>query len=352
MHVALSNIIRSATRKNGDRLNIITFPTHERYQSNMADVNANFWMINHAEIKKWNYSYAEMPKNHFMLNETEDVLLFPNDLIFDGVLSQSKYGQYDIAKKISSFLHIPLICLEHTCRVNSKENYGNLGDINKNGFYDIDRWCDKNQYKKGNANIFISEYSVKSWGFEDEHIVIHHGIDTSLFSNKNIKRKNNILSIVNDWKNRNVECGYYLWQEITKGLNVKVLGSNPGLSEPAKNVYELVDAYNQSRIFLNTAIFSPIPTVLLEAMACGCCVVSTNCGMVGEIIENGVNGFISNDADEIKNYLNICSNDEDLCKRIGYNARKTILEKFNLSKFIKKWNDALNYSVGKNWWNI
>lgn len=352
MHVALSSILKSATRKDGDRLNIITFPTHERYQSNMADVNANFWMVNHAKMKKWNNTYAEMPKNHFMLNETEDFLLFPNDLIFDGVLSQSKYAQYDVAKKISSCLHIPLICLEHTCRINAEEETISFGDINKKRFSDMSIWCDKNKNKIGNSNIFISEYSVKSWKFEKEHIIIHHGIDTNLFSNKNIKRKNEILSIVNDWKNRDAECGYYLWQEITKGLNTKVLGSNPGLSEPAKNVYELVDAYNKSRIFLNTAIFSPIPTVLLEAMACGCCVISTNCGMVGEIIQNGINGFISNDINEIKKYINICSNDEQLCKKIGYNARKTILEKFNLSKFVQNWNDALNTSVQKNWWLI
>ena len=351
MHAALSSVIRSATRKDGERLNIITFPTHERYQSNMADVNANFWMINHIEMKKWNSVYAEMPKNHFMLNQTDDFLLFPNDLIFDAVLSQSKYAQYDVAKKISSYLHVPLICLEHTCRINSEEEVINFGNINKRRFNEMSVWCDKNKEKIGNSNIFISEYSVKSWGFDKEHIVIHHGINTNLFNNKNIKRKNTVLSVVNDWKNRDAECGYYIWKELTKGLNTKVLGSNPGLSEPAKNVNELVDAYNESKIFLNTAVFSPIPTVLLEAMACGCCVVTTKCGMVGEVIQNGVNGFISNDINEIKNYLDTCLKDDELCKKIGYNARKTILEKFNLKKFTENWNNALNASVTKNWWD-
>ena len=58
MHAALSSVIRSATRKDGERLNIITFPTHERYQSNMADVNANFYLINHPKMKKWKIGRA------------------------------------------------------------------------------------------------------------------------------------------------------------------------------------------------------------------------------------------------------------------------------------------------------
>ena len=348
MHVALSSVIRSATRKDNERLNIITFPTHERYQSNMADVNANFYLINHPKMKKWNSQYAPLPENHIILNESDDFLTFPKDIVFDGVLSQSKYAQYDVARKISNYLHIPLICLEHTCMLNQVDQNA----TNKRRAEEISNWCDNNKKKIGVSNIFISNYSIKSWQFEGESLVVHHGINTNLFHNKNIKRKNQVLSVVNDWKNRDAECGYYIWLDITKGLPVKVVGDNANLSEAAKDVYELVDFYNQSSIFLNTAIFSPIPTVLLEAMACGCCVISTKCGMVEEIIENGVNGFISDDKEELKKYINICLNDNNLCKEMGEKARKTIIEKFSLSKFTENWNNALKISVEKNWWKL
>lgn len=347
MHLALSSVIRKATRKDGERLNIITFPTHERYQSNMADVNANFYLINHPKMKKWNNKYASLPENHFILNESYDFLDFPKDVVFDGVLSQSKYAQYDAARKISNYFHIPLICLEHTCMLDKT----NISE-NKTRAEDISLWCENNRKKIGVSNIFISNYSVNSWRFEGDPIIVHHGIDTRLFDNKNIKRKNQVLSVVNDWKNRDAECGYYIWLDITKGLPVKVVGDNPGLSESAKDVYDLVDQYNQSSIFLNTAIFSPIPTVLLEAMACGCCIISTKCGMVGEIIENGINGFISDDKNELRKYIELCLNDEDLCRKMGSNARRTIVEKFSLSKFVENWNKALKISVEKNWWNL
>ena len=86
MHSALSNIIRSSTRKSGDRLKILTFSTHERYQSNMANINADFWVINNSKIKAWNSQYAEVPKNHKLLNNIEKISDIPNYLNFDAIL--------------------------------------------------------------------------------------------------------------------------------------------------------------------------------------------------------------------------------------------------------------------------
>ena len=73
--------------------------------------------------------------------------------------------------------------------------------------------------------------------------------------------------------------------------------------------------------------------------------------MVDQIIKNGENGFISNDKEELKKYINLCLNNKDLCKKMGENARKTIVNEFNLESFVSNWNKALQYSANKNWWN-
>ena len=82
-----------------------------------------------------------------------------------------------------------------------------------------------------------------------------------------------------------------------------MVGDTPGLSEPAASTEGLVATYQNSRIFLNTSTISPVPTALMEAMSCGCAVVSTATCMIPEVIEHGVNGFITNDTQEMKQYL-------------------------------------------------
>jgi glycosyltransferase involved in cell wall biosynthesis len=76
----------------------------------------------------------------------------------------------------------------------------------------------------------------------------------------------------------------------------------------------------------------------MEAMACGCAIVTTGTCMLPEIIQNGVNGFISNDEKELRGYLEMLLSDEKLATELGNNARKTILERYSLQQFVDSWN--------------
>ena len=326
MHPALSSILRLSTKKNEEKLNILTFSTHERYQSNMADINANFWLIDTENTKKWNYKYAEIPKNHHLLNDINEIKDIPLYIEFDAVLSQNRFFQFHSAKKMAEYLNIPLICLEHTEMIDGRQKFKKF---------------------KGDLNIFISEFSAKSWEPDYDYHIIEHGINTSVFHNKNFKKEQNVLSVVNNWIERDNECGFYFWKEITENFKTKVIGNTPNLSMPAKNVNDLVNFYNRSAVFLNTSIKSPLPMTLLEAMSCGCCVVSTENEMISKVIKNEENGFISNDKNKLINYINMCLNDKNLNYEIGKKARETILNNYSLEKFTNSWNNILNSTLRK-----
>jgi hypothetical protein len=197
---------------------------------------------------------------------------------------------------------------------------------------------------RGDVNVFISEYSREQWGWaEDDAYVIHHGIDTEVFTPPiSPQRKLHVLSVVNDFANRDYFCGYNLWKEVTGGLPVKLLGDTPGLSEPAKSIEELVKAYQQCGVFLNTSLVSPVPTVMLEAMACGCAVVSTNTCMIPDIIKHGENGFIYNNAKEMREGLELLLEDKELNAKLGAAARRTIEKRFSLDRFVTDWIALLN----------
>ena len=63
-------------------------------------------------------------------------------------------------------------------------------------------------------------------------------------------------------------------------------------------------------------------------------------------------GFISNDENELKSFLNNCLKNPSLCRKMGDEARKTILENFSLESFTNRWNEVLQKAVTKNWWEL
>ncbi len=319
----LGTILRAATKKEGQPLNILTFPTHERYESGLAKTGHNFYAYRGPGIKDWDTTYAPLPANYHLLEPEREP---PLELDFDLILSQNKFGQFAVAKHFSHAYHCPLVSLEHTLPV-------------PNWTTDTLR---KLTAMKGHTNVFISEYSINQWGFkQEEAVVVHHGVDTDMFAPREATKKAHLLSVVNDWPNRDWCCGFTLWRNLSQGLPVHVVGNSPGFSLPAKNTNELVQFYNEAQVFLNTSLVSPVPTVLLEAMACGCAVVSTATCMIPEIITNGVNGFISNDPAELRKHCETLLKQPKLAARLGRAARQTILNRFSMDSFVSSWNNVL-----------
>jgi glycosyltransferase involved in cell wall biosynthesis len=329
MATAIGTITRAATRGTSP-LRVLTFPTHERYQAGLAGSNAMFYMVQSPQVKTWDRRYAPLPANHILLNPSRGDKQIPSDVDFDVVLSQNKFGQFQIASQLAKLYGLPLISLEHTLPVPSWPK----------------SYVDQVKTLRGHLNVFISNYSIKQWGWDEEDHsvrVIHHGVDTSTFcpNPMGVDRKPTLLSVVNDWINRDIFCGYKLWRDVTEGLPVVVVGDTPGLSQPTASVADLVMKYRQSEVFVNTSLVSPIPTSLLEAMACGCAPVAAATCMIPEVIKNGANGFISNDPKELRSYCEMLLNDRRLCRQIGEQARLTVLNRFSSEKFVKNWDKLL-----------
>lgn len=319
MQSAVNSIIRQATRGPEDKLKVLTACTHESYESNLALTNCEFYAIQAKDIKPWTESYRKLPSNYHVL----PLNYLPDYESFDLVLSQQKFGQYQILGPLAKQLHLPLISLEHTLPM---------------PFWD-DKTRNTLRNMNGDIDIFISEFSRGEWGWGDDGRVIHHGINTDVFIPLE-EKENVIFSVVNDFVNRGPICGFPLWRSVIKDLPVRLVGANAGISEPAKNVEELAMFYGKSKIFLNTSVISPIPMSLLEAMSAGCAIVSTSNCMIPEIIEHGVNGFITNNEKEMRGYLEDLLRDDKLAERLGKNARQTILDKFNLHSFVDNWNSV------------
>ena len=307
---------------------ILTFNTHERYQTQLAKTGHNFYAFNADGMKEWITGHGDIPKNHYNLPKNSVY----TGLDFDFILAQSKFGQMQAAHQINKMLNLPIVALEHTLPV---QNWTNEQLV---------------QMKRmtGDVNVFTSDYSAEQWEPEGLHSVVLHSIDTELFKpQEGLERKPQVLSVVHGFIDRDYCCNYSGWQRITKPDEIKtrVVGDTPGLSKPSSSLEDLREEYNRCGVFVNTSTYSPVPSVLLEAMSCGCAVVSTvNCA-ISEYIVHGENGYMFNDPVLMRDKIKFLLENEEERNRIGNAARQTIQELCCLDNFITQWKNVFKEVV-------
>lgn len=86
--------------------------------------------------------------------------------------------------------------------------------------------------------------------------------------------------------------------------------------------------YSGCKVWFLASVSEGCPNPLLEAMACGCTVVSTDCGGSDDIIKDGVNGFLVKvrETEAMVDKIVLLYEDEQLRKKICANAAKTVQE--------------------------
>lgn len=97
---------------------------------------------------------------------------------------------------------------------------------------------------------------------------------------------------------------------------------------------EVARALQSSHVLLHSSVSEGLPTVLVEAMACGVPIVTTDCGGVREAVADGVEGIVvaSRRPDELARALLRLWRDPELRERMGLAGRRTVESRFTLER--------------------
>ncbi len=131
-------------------------------------------------------------------------------------------------------------------------------------------------------------------------------------------------------------------EQVARDLNVADRMTLPGpIQKDAVSVW-----LNKSDVFLNTTNADNTPISLLEAMACGLCIVSTNVGGIPYLLVDGHDALLvpPNNPEAMAAAVRRILTEPALAERLSRNARKKV-ESFDWSLILPQW-ESLFAGVG------
>jgi hypothetical protein len=94
-------------------------------------------------------------------------------------------------------------------------------------------------------------------------------------------------------------------------------------------------------VYFNPTRHSPMPRARAEGMLSGLALVTTNHHDEERFVENEVDGFWSNDADQLLDYLRHLVRDPAAARRVGERGREKAARVFALSRYLDAWRGLL-----------
>lgn len=155
---------------------------------------------------------------------------------------------------------------------------------------------------------------------------------------------------------RSNSCNWNTWEAVTVGFDRNVYGpgnEDTGCDGGRLPYEELKEQYRKNRVYFYTGTYPASYTLnFIEAMMTGIPIVSIGktvanidpmAGIdsfeVDRIIKNGVNGFISNEVDELREMVLKLLTDQNLAIKIGEAGRETAIELFGKETIKNQWKE-------------
>lgn len=181
--------------------------------------------------------------------------------------------------------------------------------------------------------VAVSNLKGRSWGFEDDIVPFSANPADYLPWQGDLAYG---LRVANHINRRRRILLWEFHQKAFGGMPISLIGHNPDLDgvKPSADWADLKRTLSQHRFYVHTAdpnLEDGYNMATLEAMAAGLPVLGNR--HPTSPVENGVNGFLSDDPEELRRYAVKLLGDRELAARMGQAARDTVAEHFSAARF-------------------
>ena len=312
---------------------ILTFNFHEPYLCLMAKTGLEFTVGLYNDppmARPWQTQFRPIPENMTLVEEH----VWRRDLManrFDVVIAHNETNAANIYPAQTPKL---LVCHNRKTFLVAEASSNERDPVE--AFEELLR-----RLQERFTFIFISESKRADYGVPGK--VIPPGIDVDDLGGY-AGEVAEVLRVGNMMRARNLMFDVDFQEEVCRGFPNQVLGCDPEIpgARQSESFEELLDFYRTRRCLLHVTrqeYEDGYNLVALEAMACGMPVVSL--ANRTSPLTDGVDGFVSFDANVLRQRIGELLENLDLAREIGARGRETVAKKFPIKAFAQRWRNAI-----------
>ena len=156
------------------------------------------------------------------------------------------------------------------------------------------------------------------------------------------------LVVINNIASRGRRLGYDIFEKSKDAAPLDLIGMG---SEPVGGLGEVLHAdlpafAARYRFLFNPIRYTSMGLAVIECMMVGLPVVALATTEMATVIRDGQSGFIDTDVQRLVERMKILLADRALAARLGAEARRSALERFNIRRFVADWNGAFAQVTG------